>query len=202
MKKTLFTALLVLIGVGVSASAVGPSHADKQTASAPSKVELESLVKHAEHEFQLPHKMLDSIVRVESSYKIAAVNPRHPGVAVASFGLGQLTVDTAHDVCGMSPSEMHDPRKNIVCAAKVLRKQLNRYRSKSNKIAWAVAAYNSGTPCVCDGEFYTKVVGGEEVTCRHKRNLEPLSCSTEEQGKFWNQDYVQKFASNFGSRSL
>lgn len=160
--------------------------------------ELQALVRQAERIYRLPRNMLDAIIRVESSYNIKAVNPRRPGVAIPSFGLGQLTRETAMFQCHLTTAEIHDPQKNIMCSAKVLRKQLSRYRRKANAIAWAVAAYNWGTPCVCDGANYVKVISHQEKVCRAPGSLEPLTCQASDRGKFWNQDYVDKFASNFG----
>jgi hypothetical protein len=125
------------------------------------------------------------------------VNTPKPGVAIESKGLGQLTVDTAWQHCRMSAADLHDPEKNVLCSAKVLKYQLNRYRSKDNAVEWAVAAYNWGTPCACKSGVYTKSLrkSGEltEITCRKRGSLEPLTCSASEEGKFFNQDYVDKF---------
>ncbi len=127
---------------------------------------------------------------------------------MSSYGLGQLTIDTAIAHCRLAAWEIHDVVKNVMCSAKVLRSQLDRYVSKDDRIAWAVAAYNSGTPCVCDGAFYIKTLPSynratgqlelEDQTC-FRKNGAPLTCGHDEEGKFWNQEYIDKFRGNFKS---
>ena len=211
MKKTLLIAVLAVTGMGFVSTPAVP-----QSAAIPEKkwtvAELEALVARAEKTHRLPRRMLDAIVRLESSYRIKAVNPSSAeGVAVSSFGLGQLTEDTAKHHCKLTAEEIHNPIKNIMCAAKVLRYQLDRYRSKENRVAWAIASYNWGTPCACNGTVYTKSVPRynkaerrmvkEEVTCRRKGTLEPLTCSLDEEGKFLNQEYVEKWRDFYNTPS-
>jgi len=207
MRKILTIAVLAFFAWGSKTATPDASVPPKKMTF--TALELRSLVQRAEKLYRLPRNMLDAIIRVESSYRITAVNPRRVGVAVPSFGLGQLTHDTAAFVCGLSPSEIHDPRKNLECSAKVLSKQLSRYRAKANAVAWAVAAYNWGTPCVCDGANYIKTLPyydrelrqmtKRDVQCLKKGELTPLTCDASEEGRFWNQDYVDKFSSHYGS---
>ena len=166
--------------------------------------------------------MLHTLIVMESNYQHKAINPKDPnrGVAVTSYGLGQLTEDTAWDVCGLFKDELYDPFKNIECSAKLVKYQLNRYKKD---ISYAVAAYNAGTPCVCDGVYYKrpmwdyKLKKTVEGICyvdasftdhvvfgsrKKMRNPVEAKCGIFEIGKFLNQEYVDKFYSLWNGKDI
>lgn len=152
-----------------------------------SKEELKKIVKQAEKTYQLPPSLLDATIQQESSYQIFADNPStNPGVRVSSYGLGQLTLDSAAHHCNLPKEYIHSPTKNIQCAAKILKYQLSRYHGN---IYRAVAAYNWGTPCECDGKVYKQTRAKIRVCLKtHKGKKMPIRCK--QRGTFLNQDYV------------
>lgn len=148
-----------------------------------------NLIQKAEKRYSLPEGLLDAIIKVESSYQARATNniSKRRGVVTPSYGLGQLTLATAVSHCGLTKTQLFEPVKNIFCAAKVLRHQLDRY---DNILERAIAAYNSGTVCECVGEEYKMNLGRKIVRCGEERK-----CS--EEGNLANQDYVELVTSNF-----
>ena len=153
------------------------------------KKELKKLVIKTEYHYSIPFHLLNAIIQQESSYKIEAVNRKgNKGVVETSYGLGQLTMDTAKDHCNLETiRQIYDPETNIECAAKVLQYQLNRYQGKLDS---AVAAYQWGTPCECDGNVYKQKLTNKIRTCKKlvKGRWLPIRCNVA--GHFWNQDYV------------
>lgn len=174
-----------------------------------SRSELEQIVADAEKKHGLPSGMLHAIVMVESNYTIRALNPAsRKGTAITSYGIGQLTLATARHHCKLSEQEIYDPKKNIDCSAIVLKYQLERHH---HAIDNAVAAYNAGTPCRCNGEIFVKwlYIKSErsygDVPCQRyikkdgHKVLIPISCSIF--GEFLNQHYVDRFRSFWSSNS-
>lgn len=154
---------------------------------------LEKYVKKMEVTLNIPSRVLHALILIESNYEPKATNYKDlkRGVAVSSFGMGQLTEDTAKNLCGLVKEELYDPYKNLKCAAKVIKYQLTRFKS----IPKAVSAYNAGTPCICDGKFYTRNLGAREETCYTRKKGKSLkaTCDIKEKDKFLNQYYVDKF---------
>ena len=151
--------------------------------------ELKSIVLAMEEEHNIPRHLLDAIILQESNYHVTATNSAsNPGVKTTSFGLGQLTLATARSHCQLSRQQVYHPVANIECAAKVLKWQLRRY---NGHIGRAVAAYQWGTPCECNGQVYTQRFLSRTRVC-FKRGFNgrkiPLMCR--KTGKFWNQWYV------------
>jgi len=101
-----------------------------------------NLVTAAAQKQNISPLLLHAIVKVESHYRPDAVNKVKPGVAIASYGLGQLTLDTAASHCKLGVKNIFDAKKNVECAAKVLAYQLKRYGGDEQL---AISAYNSGT---------------------------------------------------------
>lgn len=155
-------------------------------------VRLREIVYRTEADFNIPENLLDSIIWQESSYRIYAFNSsRNKNVAISSYGLGQLTLDTARFHCRLKRRRIYDPHENIRCSAKVLKYQLKRYRNMEA----AVAAYNWGTPCRCNGTYFEKRKGygaGTLVPCRRfnkrKRVFVKIACGGK--GLYFNQAYV------------
>lgn len=68
--------------------------------------------------------------------------------------MGQLTKNTAWDMCRLKFEEIFDAEKNINCAAKVLANKLDRYHG--NPID-ALSAYNAGTATKKNGQYVSDV---------------------------------------------
>ncbi len=98
-----------------------------------------ALINRAADKNKIQRSLLHAIVRQESNYKHKAINSDAP---VKSYGLAQLTINTAKDRCGLNPDQVMDPVSNINCAAKYLAWQIKRYKGDEYK---AISAYNSGT---------------------------------------------------------
>jgi soluble lytic murein transglycosylase-like protein len=139
---------------------------------------LQSLVKTLEADYAIPAGLLDSLVSYESGYNPNSTNPRKGKNRVASYGLGQLTLNTARRFCGIhTVKALYNPQLNLRCSAKLLHNLLARYRNSS--VSWAIAAYNAGTPCICDGRRYRR---GRRSCRASKRHCH--------KGEFLNQKYV------------
>jgi len=153
---------------------------------------IKAMIAKAEVRHGLPQGLLTSIVRVESNFQEKAHNSHeNPGVAVSSYGLGQLTIATSESHCGLKLENIYDPRKNLDCSARVLKFQLRRYGRDMNK---AIAAYQWGTPCMCDGKVY-KRQGGKYRVCKWMGSMEPMYCN--KKNLFYNQSYVDNVLNHF-----
>lgn len=152
---------------------------------------LKKQVSKAEKHYNIHGGILDALITIESNYKIA-VNPKNfkKNVFVTSFGLGQLTYSSALNHCSLSRKNILDPIKNIFCSAKILRYQLDRF---DNSIPHAIAAYNQGTPCICDGKRYVQNLNGKIKACKNFNTKRIFTCTQDEIDRFLNQAYVDKF---------
>lgn len=148
--------------------------------------QIKMTVEMTEKKQGLPKVLLSAVIWQESSFRPRAFNGSHnPGVAVSSYGLGQLTLDTAKWHCNLEKKDILNTAKNLTCSARVLKYQLKRYDGDLDS---AISAYNMGTPCICNGKHYIKSIRGVVKDCRHKKTLLPLACSIK--GRYWNQKYV------------
>ncbi len=188
MKKFLYALGSIILNAGAVEAA------SKRPINRYTKSHIKSFIDKVEEDIKLPEILLNSIIWQESSYRIKAVNSaRNKGVAISSYGLGQLTLDTAKWHCGLSKKEIFNPFKNIKCSGNVLKYQLKRYKGDIKK---AVSAYNWGTPCICNGKNYYKIIGGIAKKCVQKRYnsklkkhyFRPIICN--KKGQFFNQKYV------------
>lgn len=142
---------------------------------------IQDRVLKVEKEFGIEAGLLYAIVKQESNFQPAAVNPNtNVGVSVTSHGLGQLTASTAWYQCRLKPDQIYNVNLNLRCSAKVLKYQLERFE---NNKKLALAAYNDGTPCVCDGKRYRYY--GTQDYCGPK-----TSCGIT--GQIRNQAYVSE----------
>lgn len=155
----------------------------KKTQPAP-LIDLRSLVHQTEARFELPKHLLHAVVKVESSYNPHAYNP----VGVPSFGLVQITADTARARCGMTVAQVKIPKNNLKCGAKILKENLAIYQNLDH----ALAAYNAGTACVCDGRKWVNALDG--ANCRvFKNTAQPVRyCSKDKEDEILNRSYVRK----------
>lgn len=97
------------------------------------------LVDDKADKYGIQRNLLHAIVQQESRYNPDAVNHNAP---ISSYGIGQITINTAKDKCGLHHGEIMDLRKNLDCAAKILSKHLQRYGGDEWK---AISAYNAGS---------------------------------------------------------
>lgn len=129
---------------------------------------------------------------MESCFNPKAVNDK---AKIASYGLGQLTLATARAYCGLEKKDIFNGEKNGACAAKVFATQYKRFKKN---LTLTVLAYNEGTPCVCNGKFYTRNLGKQrKVICKEwtktksRWNSVPLACS--KQGEIRVTQYYKDF---------
>lgn len=132
-------------------------------------------IKTVEKEYGLPQNLLHAIIEVESSFQIKA----RQGM---SYGLGQITLDTGKAFCNLKHrSQLFDYRYNVTCSATVLRWQIDRFNGSTY---YAIAAYNSGTPFICNGSHYVRDLGYKVE--KLKKNF----CKRKERGLVFNREYV------------
>lgn len=108
-------------------------------------------IEAAARAYDVPVNVLHSVITVESGYRPRAINKT---ARIRSYGLTQLTIDTAWHHCGLPKAKIMDPRSNIFCGAKVLSYQLRRYRGNIDK---ALSAYNAGTFTRTNRNYVRKV---------------------------------------------
>lgn len=149
---------------------------------------LKAIVTKAERDFTLPPGLLHAIIQQESSFQVKAVNlARNKGVKISSFGLGQLTLPSAKWYCNLKKKQIYNPQKNIRCAATIINYQLKRYKGHVRR---AVAAYNWGTPCECNGKVFKQKLAKFTRTCKHKTKGIYIPIRCKKSGSFLNQSYV------------
>lgn len=94
--------------------------------------DFDEIVDQAAAAFQLPAKLIKSVIQKESNF-----NPNAQSHAGAS-GLMQLMPGTARS---LGVSNVFDPAENIFAGSKYLRQMMDKY---DNNIELALAAYNAG----------------------------------------------------------
>ena len=130
----------VAVAVAVSAviaTAAAPAEASRQPEQAQARSgDLRELVHRLSAEEGLDPKLVDSVVRVESSYNPSAVS--HKG----ALGLMQLMPDTARR---LDVDDPFDPEQNVRGGVRELDRLIARY---SGNLQLALAAYNAGEGAV------------------------------------------------------
>lgn len=93
---------------------------------------LEAIINKAAEKYQLPAKLIKSIIKHESNFNPSVVS--HAGAS----GLMQLMPKTAQ---GLGVTNILDPEQNVMGGSKYLRSMLDKY---DGNIQLALAAYNAG----------------------------------------------------------
>lgn len=101
-------------------------------AAAKSTADFDGIVDKAAAMFNIPAKLIKSVIQKESNFNPNAVS--HAGAS----GLMQLMPSTAR---GLGVKNIFDPAENIFAGSKYLRQMLDKY---DNNIELALAAYNAG----------------------------------------------------------
>jgi soluble lytic murein transglycosylase-like protein len=102
------------------------------TKLASTKTSFDDIVEQAAAAFNLPAKLIKSVIQKESNFNPNAVS--HAGAS----GLMQLMPATAR---GLGVKDIFDPAENIFAGTKYLRQMMDKY---NNNIELALAAYNAG----------------------------------------------------------
>ncbi|RFU63090.1 lytic transglycosylase domain-containing protein [Bacillus sp. V59.32b] len=102
------------------------------TLSASSSAGFEDIIKKAAELYNLPEKLIKSVIKQESNFNPDAMS--HAGAT----GLMQLMPSTAR---GLGVKNILDPFENVMGGSKYLRQMLDRY---DGNISLALAAYNAG----------------------------------------------------------
>jgi len=92
----------------------------------------DSYIAEAARKYDVPFSLIKAIIRVESDYDPNAVSRS------GARGLMQIMPGTARD---LGVTDSFDPRENILCRVRYLKKLLTRFRGS---IPLALAAYNAG----------------------------------------------------------
>lgn len=122
-------------------------------------IHVKRCIEETEAQFGIPRTLLAAVIEHESSYNIKAINKVGRDNAVASYGLGQITIPTARSYCGIrSRKELMSYQKNIKCTAKILRHHLIKY----GNIHSALTAYRAGSPCKQTDEETIRVCTTED----------------------------------------
>jgi soluble lytic murein transglycosylase-like protein len=102
----------------------------------------------------------------------------------ASYGLAQITKDAAVNRCGVkNHRKLFSAVINLSCAATILQEDIQTYGS----LKLAIAAYNAGTACICDGKKYLNA--HDSKLCNVKKTS-PIFCNRK--GAILNRSYVKK----------
>jgi soluble lytic murein transglycosylase-like protein len=94
--------------------------------------DFDEIVDQAANAYNLPAKLIKSVIQKESNFNPNAVSP------AGASGLMQLMPGTAR---GLGVKNVFDPAENIFAGSKYLRQMLDKY---DNNLELALAAYNAG----------------------------------------------------------
>jgi soluble lytic murein transglycosylase-like protein len=115
---------------------------DPATAAVDSRASIQNSIQAAARTYNLPSKLIRSVIRTESNFRADAVSP------AGAQGLMQLMPATARELGVTDP---FDVAQNIDGGARYLRQMLDRF---DGDLKLALAAYNAGPGTVqrCNGD--------------------------------------------------
>lgn len=109
-----------------------PISLTKMSTSSAAPSEYSDIIKAAAEKYQIPEKLISSVIKVESNFNANATS--HAGAS----GLMQLMPSTARS---LGVTNIFNPTDNIMGGAKYLSQMLSKY---DGNIKLALAAYNAG----------------------------------------------------------
>lgn len=119
--------------VGVTSNvSLLPMNLTKLSSSSSSTTDYDEMIKLAAEKYNLPEKLISSVIKVESNF-----NPNATSYAGAS-GLMQLMPSTAKS---LGVQNVFNPIDNIMGGSKYLKQMLDKY---NGDVELALAAYNAG----------------------------------------------------------
>jgi len=119
--------------VGVTSNvSLLPMNLTKLSSSSSSATDYDEMIKLAAEKYNLPEKLISSVIKVESNF-----NPNATSYAGAS-GLMQLMPSTAKS---LGVQNVFNPIDNIMGGSKYLKQMLDKY---NGDVELALAAYNAG----------------------------------------------------------
>lgn len=144
-----------------SAPLAGPTVAHAEVAAQPdNNVLIADSIKKAAGKYNLPAKLIESVIQAESNFRVDAVSP------AGAQGLMQLMPGTAKE---LGVDDPFDVRQNIDGGSAYLRQMLNRF---GGDVKLALAAYNAGPGTV---EKYNGNVPYRETQAYIERVLNGVS---------------------------
>jgi soluble lytic murein transglycosylase-like protein len=144
-----------------SAPLAGPTVAHAEVAAQPdNNVLIADSIKKAAGKYNLPAKLIESVIQAESNFRVDAVSP------AGAQGLMQLMPGTAKELGVDDPFDVH---QNIDGGSAYLRQMLNRF---GGDVKLALAAYNAGPGTV---EKYNGNVPYRETQAYIERVLNGVS---------------------------
>lgn len=151
-----------------------------------SNQEIQKYIRVTEQKYDIPINLLYAIIKQESDFR---TNARLDN----SHGLGQITEETGRSFCKLSTKRLYAYKDNINCAGSYLKYQLERY---NNNTYLAIAAYNTGTPLVCNGSTYVRKLNLNSSSIDDRM----YRCTRKERGLVSNKKYVKNVIKNWKSK--
>lgn len=136
-------------------------------------------VNELEKEYDIPHSLMQAVVETESSYNPKAINKK---TQPFSYGLGQITPETAIGICGLQIKNLLNIEKNLKCTAIIISELMRKY---DFNISSTLSAYNMGTSCKCDRKRFRYETNGK--ICSKKK------CDDD---SYSNQKYIDRVREN------
>lgn len=139
-----------------------------------------NMIKAAEMKYDLPSRVLQALIQVESAGNYAAMNhddgnksTKRKGLRVKSFGLVQIQLETARFMQKEKAKSTGEiiTKKNQITTSQLIRPEINieygamyikwLLSTHDNDISWALTCYNSGHASrMCTNKiYYGKYVG-------------------------------------------